>query len=158
MCFPLRWCEEQGRRARRCPTVQYHIDYSHFARDHNLGRNYILRHVYHTKAKNSMYSRTCLFPAIYHMWTKGNMRSVIKEADPQNGGFPRPTQNGGFRMLLQAMKMPQSVQLPPATTVSSLCGPTWCNHSLAMASHASNETLDGCHFKIFVPLQTLCEH
>ena len=23
--------------------------------------------------------------------------------------------------------------------------PSWCNHSLATASHASNESLDGCH-------------
>ena len=41
----------------------------------------------------------------------GKMHSVIKEADPQNGGF---------RMLLQVMKLSQTVQLPAATTVSSL--------------------------------------
>ena len=51
------------------------------------------------------------------------MHSVIKEADLQNGGFPQTPQNGGFRMLLQVMKMSQSVQLPTATTVSSLCDP-----------------------------------
>ena len=37
------------------------ICYSHFTRDHYLGRYYILRHVYHTNTKNSVYSRTCLF-------------------------------------------------------------------------------------------------
>ena len=47
------------------------------------------------------------------------MHSVIKEADPQNGGFSQTPQNRGFRMLLQVMKMSQSVQLPAATTVSS---------------------------------------
>jgi len=66
------------------------------------------------------------------------MRSVIKEVDPKNGGFPQTPQNGGFRMLLQVMKVSQLVQLPAATTVSS------------------NESLDGCHFKI-VPFQTLCD-
>ena len=49
------------------------------------------------------------------------MRSVIKEADPRNGGFPQTPKNGGFRMLLRVMKMSQSVQLPAATTDSNLC-------------------------------------
>ena len=74
------------------------------------------------------------------------MRSVIKEVDPQKWRFPQ--KNGGFRMFLQLMKMSQSVQLPGATTVCSLC--------VTMAFHASNESLDGCHLKI-VPLQTLCD-
>ena len=84
------------------------------------------------------------------------MRSVIKKADPQKWRFPQTPQNGGFRMLLQVMKMSQSVQLPAATTVSSLCGTHVMQSQLATASHASNESLDGCHLKIF-PLQTLCD-
>ena len=40
------------------PVVIY---YSHFAMNHYLGRYYILRHVYHKKNLNDMYSRTCLF-------------------------------------------------------------------------------------------------
>ena len=43
-----------------------------------------------------------------------------KKQTPKNGGFPQTHQNGGFRMLLQVMKMSQSVQLP-AAAVSSLC-------------------------------------
>ena len=49
------------------------------------------------------------------------MYSVTKEADPKNGGFPQTPKNGSFRMLLQVMQMSQTVQLPAATTVSSLC-------------------------------------
>ena len=41
------------------------VYYAHFAWDHYLVRYYILRHVYHTKTKNSMYSRTCLFPKFH---------------------------------------------------------------------------------------------
>ena len=41
------------------------------------------------------------------------MRSVIKEVDPQKWMFsPAPRKNRGFRMLLQVMKMSQTVQLP----------------------------------------------
>ena len=49
------------------------------------------------------------------------MRSAIKEADPQQLRFYPYSLNGGCRMLLQVMKMSQTVQLPAATTVSSLC-------------------------------------
>ena len=52
------------------------------------------------------------FIAVYQMRTISNTHSVVKEADPPNGGF---------RMLLLVMKMSQTVQLPAATTVSSLC-------------------------------------
>ena len=45
-----------------CTYVCTYVYYSHFARDHYLGQYYILWHVYHTKTKNGMYSRTCLFP------------------------------------------------------------------------------------------------
>ena len=60
-------------------------------------------------------------------------------------------------MLLQVMKMSQTVQLPAATTVSSLCTrdprdaiTAWQWRFMLPVS------LDGCHFKI-VPLQTLCD-
>ena len=87
------------------------------------------------------------------MWTLGNMRSIIKEADPKNWGFPQTPQNGGFRMLLQVMKMSQSVQLPAATTFSSLCvthvmqpqpgiGVSYCVVSWRDVWGASSKTFD----------------
>ena len=54
--------------------------------------------------------------AIYQMCTITDMRSAIKEADPKNWRFSQDPRNGGFRMLLS-----QSVKLPAATNVSSLC-------------------------------------
>ena len=56
-------------------------------------------------------------------------------------------------MLLQVTKMSQTLHLPAATTVSSLCVTHVMQSQLATAFHASNESLDGCHLKI-VPLQT----
>ena len=41
------------------------IHYSKFATDHYLRQYYIFRHGYHTKTKNGMYSRTCLFPEFH---------------------------------------------------------------------------------------------
>ena len=38
---------------------KFQIYYSHFARDHYLGRCYILRHGYHQETKNDMYLRIC---------------------------------------------------------------------------------------------------
>ena len=49
------------------------------------------------------------------------MHYVIIEADLQKWQFSPDPQNGVFRMLLQVMKMSQTVQLPATTTVSILC-------------------------------------
>ena len=57
-------------------------------------------------------------------------------------------------MLHEVMRMSQTVQLPAATTVSSLCVTHVMQSRPATASHASNESVDGRHLKT-VPLQTL---
>ena len=71
---------------------------------------------------------------------------TIKEADPKNEGF---------RMLLQcyskSWKCPIHFNYQQQQLSVACVWPTWCNHSLATASHASNESLDSCYLKI-VPL------
>ena len=67
------------------------IYYSHLARDHYLGQYYILRHVYHTKTKNGMYSRTCLFPECHcYIPNVNNRFSHQRSRPPKIEVFPRP--------------------------------------------------------------------
>ena len=67
------------------PWVIY-LYYSKFARDHHLGWCYIFRLSITQKLKMACIQGHVYFLnfiAVCQMWTLGNMRSVIKEADPQ---------------------------------------------------------------------------
>ena len=92
------------------------------------------------------------FIAIYQMWTIGNTRSVIKEADHQKWRFTTHPKIEVSECYSKSWKCPNQFNYQQQQLSVACAWPTWCNHSLAMASYAS---LGGCHFKI-VPLQTLC--
>ena len=58
-------------------------------RDHYLGRYYIFGHGYKKKTaciRGHVYFLNII--AVYQLRTIGNTRSIVKEADPKNGGFP----------------------------------------------------------------------